>query len=182
MKHALRLHEAKRVFVLNVPKARFIAAGDFILHTPIGALHSAKTKRAQKCSLCFGGEGGIHCSFTRLAAPLRCAIAAPFAIPWRSERVPDSSSLALRIPSKSKTKRVRLYPFCFWRRRWDSNPRTVLSVTRFPIVRPRPAKRLLHINVNLFASRAWLLYHSNSRLSTTNFERKWVSRRKILII
>ena len=31
----------------------------------------------------------------------------------------------------------------FWRRRRDSNSRTVLPVTRFPIVRPRPTRRLL---------------------------------------
>ena len=31
-----------------------------------------------------------------------------------------------------------------WRRRRDSNSRTVLPVTRFPIVRPRPTRRLLH--------------------------------------
>ena len=30
-----------------------------------------------------------------------------------------------------------------WRRRRDSNSRTVLPVTRFPIVRPRPTRRLL---------------------------------------
>ena len=33
----------------------------------------------------------------------------------------------------------------FWRRRRDSNSRTVLPVTRFPIVRPRPTRRLLQI-------------------------------------
>ena len=33
----------------------------------------------------------------------------------------------------------------FWRRRRDSNSRTVLPVTRFPVVRPRPTRRLLHI-------------------------------------
>ena len=33
--------------------------------------------------------------------------------------------------------------FC-WRRRRDSNSRTLLQVTRFPIVRPRPTRRLLH--------------------------------------
>ena len=32
-----------------------------------------------------------------------------------------------------------------WRRRRDSNSRTVLPVTRFPVVRPRPTRRLLRI-------------------------------------
>ena len=53
MMHLLRKYEAlanacmKRsaFFVPNVPKARFIAEGDFIFHAPSGALHSAKTKR-----------------------------------------------------------------------------------------------------------------------------------------
>ena len=53
MKHLLRKYEAlafarmKRstFFVPNVPKACFIAEGDFIFHTPSGVLHSAKTKR-----------------------------------------------------------------------------------------------------------------------------------------
>jgi len=52
MKHWLRQYEAlafarmKRSahFFSNVPKARFIAEGGFILHVPSGALHSAKTE------------------------------------------------------------------------------------------------------------------------------------------
>ena len=35
-------------------------------------------------------------------------------------------------------------PFC-WRRIRDSNSGTVLPVTRFPIVRPRPARRILQV-------------------------------------
>ena len=53
----------------------------------------------------------------------------------------------------------------FWRRRRDSNSRTVLSVTRFPVVRPRPAKRLLRI-INFALNCACLLYHSKSTMST----------------
>jgi hypothetical protein len=53
MKHWLRQYEAlafarmKRsaFFVPNVPKARFIAEGDFIFYASSGVLHSAKTKR-----------------------------------------------------------------------------------------------------------------------------------------
>ena len=44
-----------------------------------------------------------------------------------------------------KTKNHPIGWLSFWRRRRDSNSRTVLSVTRFPVVRPRPAKRLLRI-------------------------------------
>ena len=36
-----------------------------------------------------------------------------------------------------------------WRRRRDSNSRTPLRVTRFPIVRARPATRLLRVNLNI---------------------------------
>ncbi len=101
MKHWLRQHEAlacarmkRSAFsVPNVPKAHFIAEGDFIFHALLGALHSAKTKRQ--------------------AMPV----------------------------------------LLFWRRRRDSNSRTVLSVTRFPVVRPRPAKRLLHIILPRFFKR-----------------------------
>ena len=72
-----------------------------------------KQKDRHCLSFCFGGEGGIHCSLSRLAAPLRRAIAASFAIPWRSERVPDSSVLALRIPSEQKQKGYACTLFVF---------------------------------------------------------------------
>ena len=39
-------------FVFNVPKARFIAEGDFILHAPSGALHSAKQKTTRWGGFC----------------------------------------------------------------------------------------------------------------------------------
>jgi hypothetical protein len=38
-------------FVHNVPKARFIAEGDFIFHAPSGALHSAKNKKTGNACL-----------------------------------------------------------------------------------------------------------------------------------
>ena len=68
MKHWLRQYEAlanarmKRsaFFVPNVPKARFIAEGDFMLHAPSGALHSAKQKTIRMDGFLFGGEGEIR--------------------------------------------------------------------------------------------------------------------------
>ena len=60
-----------------------------------------------------------------------------------------------------------------WRRRWDSNPRTVLPVTRFPVVRPRPTRRLLHgrdICPKPYpVFRAGVLYHNDVLLSSTVF-------------
>ena len=41
-----------------------------------------------------------------------------------------------------------------WRRRRDSNSRTTSMVTRFPVVRPRPARRLLRI-----LSRSWFSFY-----------------------
>ena len=58
-------------------------------------------------------KGGIHCSFSRLAAPLRCANGASFTIPWRRRRVPDSSALAFRIPSEQNKKPSVWMVFCF---------------------------------------------------------------------
>ena len=37
------------------------------------------------------------------------------------------------------------FMFLLWRRRRDSNSRTLLRVTRFPVARPRPTRRLLHV-------------------------------------
>ena len=51
--------------------------------------------------------------------------------------------------SKIKITGSKCFPLFLWRRRRDSNSRTVLPVTRFPVVRPRPTRRLLHI---LFAT------------------------------
>ena len=46
MKHLLRKYEEKRTYHLkNVPKARFIGEGGFIIHAPQGALRSDKFGR-----------------------------------------------------------------------------------------------------------------------------------------
>lgn len=37
------------------------------------------------------------------------------------------------------------FMFLLWRRRRDSNSRTLLRVTRFPVARPRPTRRLLQV-------------------------------------
>ena len=74
MKHRLRRYDALRyaqyealafapvkqsaLFAPHVPKARFIAKGDFILHTPSGALHSTKQKTTRSGGFLFGGDRG----------------------------------------------------------------------------------------------------------------------------
>ena len=60
-----------------------------------------------------------------------------------------NSARGFIIPQKENNR--NLYQGCgyFWRRRRDSNSRTPLRVTRFPIVRARPATRLLRVNLNI---------------------------------
>ena len=59
---------------------------------------------------------------------------------------------------------------CFlWRRRRDSNSRTPLRVTRFPIVRARPATRLLRVKT-VFTFNSIELYHiAREKSSTISF-------------
>ena len=126
MKHWLRQYEAlanacmKRstFFVPNVPKARFIAEGNFIFHAPSGVLHSAKTKKPCTARLlCFGGEGGIWTLApvarpTPLAgAPLHHLSTSPF-----GDDMSYYSLFGADTCFSPPTLRV-------WRREWDSNPR-----------------------------------------------------------
>ncbi len=67
---------------------------------------------------------------------------------WRKKCVPDTFFLALRISSEQIKKVCTRHTFLIWRRRRDSNSRTGLTVTRFPVVRPRPARRLLRMLFN----------------------------------
>ena len=53
-----------------------------------------------------------------------------------------------------------------WRRRRDSNSRTPLRVTRFPIVRARPATRLLRVKT-VFTFNSIELYHIARKKSST---------------
>ncbi len=56
-----------------------------------------------------------------------------------------------------------------WRRRRDSNSRTPLRVTRFPIVRARPATRLLRVKT-VFTFNSIELYHiAREKSSTISF-------------
>ena len=91
--------------------------------------------------LFFGGEGEIRTLVCGLV--LLHHIISPIANPvlfatGKNERVRSARSL-------NKKKTALSCGFSFWRRRRDSNSRTVLPVTRFPIVRPRPTRRLLRI-------------------------------------
>ena len=120
MKHWLRQYEAlanacmKRsaFFVPNVPKARFIAVGDFMLHAPSGALHSAKTKRQALPVLLFWrrrrDSSAAQCNSKRRSAPLPLR-SAPRGYP---NSPPDCLAYALRISSKAKQKTTRLGGFC----------------------------------------------------------------------
>ena len=76
---------------------------------------------------------GTPCLFR--CALLRCG---------RKNSLPDCFSSALRISSEQIKKVCIKHTFFIWRRRRDSNSRTVLPVTRFPIARARPTTRLLH--------------------------------------
>ena len=57
--------------------------------------------------------------------------------------------------------------FC-WRRIRDSNSGTLLQVTRFPIVRPRPTRRILHIsfftldkyNISFYKNQEFFYFYS----------------------
>ena len=119
----------------------------------------------------FGGEGEIRAlrrpAASQQIAPradkLTCAL---WVAPPRRPRciIPRMRSVASSLePWVTQQKRVRIspnnkkghqigVPFC-WRRRRDSNSRTVLPVTRFPIVRPRPTRRLLQILLNCDCSK-----------------------------
>ena len=82
MKHWLRQYEAlafarmKRstFFVPNVPKARFIAEGDFIFHAPSGVLHSAKTERQALPVFLFWLRYGIGFCGARIFVRLRWSL------------------------------------------------------------------------------------------------------------
>ena len=64
------------------------------------------------------------------------------------------SSCAVKRASFRQNKKPPCWVVFVWRRRRDSNSRTVLPVTRFPIARARPTTRLLHSHiVHLFSKR-----------------------------
>ena len=76
----------------------------------------------------------------------------------------EAISLARRANFVEKSTHLSGRQMCafFWRRRRDSNSWTLLQVTRFPIVRPRPTRRLLHflLNCRRFSHQAYVLYHT----------------------
>ena len=57
----------------------------------------------------------------------------------------------------------------FWRRRRDSNSRTPLRVTRFPIVRARPATRLLRVKTVVTFNSIELYHIAREKSSTISF-------------
>ncbi len=143
LRSPMQLHTPLRGFSVAVCSGGLPKQSPGLFDLRPSNLFRIKQKTIRLDGFCFGGEGEIPPQ----------PYATPYATPWlfrcgplrgATQTVPRTVWLtpfeSFLKPNKNTT---RLGGISVWRRRRDSNSRTGLTVTRFPIVRARPATRLL---------------------------------------